>query len=90
MFYTYILYSGVLGKFYIGSTKDIANRLEWHNVKGHGFTSRGRPWVLEYFEAYETREEAKQREEQLKRWKNSKRIRSLIGKGTRGRGVLPT
>ena len=90
MYYTYILYSEQLGKFYIGSTNDLTNRMEWHNVKGHGFTNRGRPWDLKYFEEYETREEAKTREQQLKNWKNAERIRTLIEKGTRGRGVLPT
>jgi len=66
MYYTYVLWSAVLRKRYIGSTSDLAHRLEQHNAGLGTFTKRGIPWLLIYSEQYPTRRETEQRERQLK------------------------
>ena len=81
MFYCYILYSKKLGKYYIGSTSNLQGRLQRHNTSNHGFTSTGKPWELRYSENFETKQEAMQRELQLKKWKNRDLLEELIQNG---------
>ncbi|MCZ2459726.1 MAG: GIY-YIG nuclease family protein [Chitinophagales bacterium] len=57
-YYVYILWSEKLGKFYVGSTKDVENRLREHNKGESKFTSKGIPWVLVWQESVETNSEA--------------------------------
>jgi putative endonuclease len=78
MYYCYILYSIKLDKYYIGSTGDLEGRLQRHNTSNHGFTSTGKPWEVKYFESFETKFEALERETQLKNWKNRKALEGLI------------
>ena len=78
MFFVYIMYSQKIDKYYIGYTADIKDRLAKHNRKSNGFSSRGRPWTVVYSEEYESKNEAMEREKQLKRWKNRERRESLI------------
>lgn len=57
---------------YIGVTHDIFNRIQSHKNKNiPGFTSRYNCTKLVYFEQYPTRDEAYQREKQLKGWRRS-------------------
>ncbi len=77
-YYTYILYSEKLDKYYIGSTGALQDRLNKHNHSQKGFTSMGKPWILVYSEAYDSKEEAMAREKQLENWKNRERLESLI------------
>ena len=70
----YILQSQKDGRYYIGSTSDIEERLSYHNSGRSGYTSKYLPWVLKYYEDYETRAEAVQRERYLKFQKNTKRF----------------
>ena len=81
MFYCYILYSKKLGKYYIGSTSNLQGRLQRHNTSNHGFPSTGKPWELRYSENFETKQEAMQRELQLKKWKNRDLLEELIQNG---------
>ena len=46
MIYVYILYSDVLGKYYVGSTENVQKRLSEHNSGKSNFTSKGIPWVF--------------------------------------------
>ena len=77
-FYVYILFSDLLNKYYVGSTMEIAGRLEKHLSNHSGFTSRAKDWKLKYFEAFPTRSDAIKRELQIKRWKSRKMIEKLI------------
>jgi putative endonuclease len=79
MHYCYILYSEKLDKYYIGSTSNIEGRLSRHNSSSKGFTSTGKPWILKYYEVFESKKDAMQRELELKRHKSRKIIESLIG-----------
>ncbi len=58
MFYVYILLSEKTGKFYIGSTGDLEDRLFRHNSGWSKSTKSGRPWQLVYSETFSTRSEA--------------------------------
>ncbi len=77
-YFVYILYSEKLDKYYIGSSYDPRDRLKKHNRSHKGFTSTGKPWLLQYIETYNSKTEALIREKQLKAWKNRERIASLI------------
>jgi putative endonuclease len=74
----YILQSERTGRFYIGSTEDLARRLEEHR-RGQTASTRGRgPWKLVYQEEFESLLAAHRRELEIKRWKSSKMIEALI------------
>ncbi len=66
MFYAYILKSKMDGKCYIGSTKDLRNRLKKHNNGDVYSTKTRRPFELIYYEAYKAEHDARNREKQLK------------------------
>ncbi|MHB8105018.1 MAG: GIY-YIG nuclease family protein [Dehalococcoidales bacterium] len=70
MFYMYILQSEISNRYYIGSTKDIAVRLAQHNAGRSKSTRNYRPWKLVYTETFITINKARQRELQIKSWKN--------------------
>ena len=87
MFCCYILYSEKIDKYYIGSTSNIEGRLYRHNTSGKGFTSTGKPWVIKYFEGFETKRQAIQREMQLKKWKDRHKLEELIMMGSEHPGL---
>jgi putative endonuclease len=76
--YVYILYSEKLSKYYVGACTDIERRLYEHNIGHSKFTSIGVPWVLKYKESFETLQEAKKRETQIKKMKSRQYIEGLI------------
>ena len=66
MFIVYVIRSKVDGRFYVGMTENIENRLSQHN-NGMTFSTKGyRPWNLFFFEEFSTRVEARSREKYLK------------------------
>ncbi len=78
MYYVYILESIATGRFYVGSTQNIKNRLRKHNA-GHSRATKGyRPWRLVYYEEYSTRGDALRREYDIKRRKSRMFIENLI------------
>jgi putative endonuclease len=79
MFCTYVLYSGKLNKFYVGSTENVEIRLEQHNSGSVKFTSRGMPWVIKYTEEHPDRISAMKREYEIKRKKSRKYLEWIIG-----------
>ena len=65
-YFSYILYSAKYTRFYKGHCEDLAERLKQHN---HGHTKSTKPfipWEIVYFEEFETREEAINRERYFK------------------------
>jgi len=62
MFYTYILKSLKDGSYYKGSTSDLKERLAIHNKGKSKYSKAHRPFVVHYFEEFETRSEAYRRE----------------------------
>ncbi len=82
MFYTYILYSEKLNKYYIGSTNNVNQRLINHNQGMSDFTNKGIPWILKYYEVFDSRQEAVNREKQIKKKKSRIYIQYLISMNT--------
>ncbi len=80
MFTLYILYSEKMDHFYVGYTNNIERRLKEHNTVRGKFTDRGIPWKLVYSENYETKQEAKNREAEIKAKKSRTYIQQLIAK----------
>jgi len=78
MFYLYIIQSKRDRGYYIGSTGNIAKRLNEHNFGNTRYTKNKRPWELIYQEEYMTRSGAVTREKYLKRMKSKKYIDKLI------------
>ena len=82
MYTLYIIYSEKINKYYIGYSSDVEQRLRKHNNISKGFTNAGRPWILVYTESYGSKQEAADRERQLKNWKSRSRVEALIHKGS--------
>ena len=78
VFYTYILYSEKLNRYYVGSTGNLEERLTYHNSGYAKYTQKGVPWILVYEEEYSTRTEAVRREMAIKKKKSRKYIEWLI------------
>jgi putative endonuclease len=77
--YFYILYSEAAARYYLGhTTEPLAERIRKHNSDHRGFTGRFGDWALKYFEEYETKKRAYQRELEVKAWKSRARIKQLI------------
>ena len=66
------------GRFYVGSSEDLQDRLARHEGgRTHATKGRG-PWKLVYVEEHATRAEAVRRELEVKRWKSARRIALLV------------
>ncbi len=84
MFQTYILRSLKNGRYYVGSTKDIENRI-WEHNSGEAKSTKGLiPWKIVYTEIFETLSEARKREYNIKAQKSKVFIEQLISKSGRG------
>jgi putative endonuclease len=77
-FFTYILANRKNGALYAGHTDDIARRV-WQHREGLGaaYTRKYDIKRLVWMEAHETREGAKRREYQIKKWKRAWKIRLI-------------
>jgi putative endonuclease len=81
-YWIYVLQSESTGKIYIGQTEDLKQRVIQHNdadsfKSRHTYRNRG-PWKLVYNEEYQTREEARLREDELKGAKGRTWLKSFI------------
>ncbi len=77
-FYLYIIYSARIDKYYIGHSADLEHRLARHNTKHKGFTAKAKDWKIVYTEEYPSKEDAYERERQIKSWKDRDKIQALI------------
>ncbi|WP_297703080.1 GIY-YIG nuclease family protein [uncultured Eudoraea sp.] len=78
MFFVYMIESAVDNSFYIGQTKDLIKRVQYHNEGLSKYTSKKIPWKLVYTEEFNTRTEAIKRERFLKNQKNRTFYKRLI------------
>lgn len=78
MYYTYILKSSKTGRFYIGYTGDMSQRLEKHNAGYSRATKGGIPWQLVWSLESESKTEAIKLENTLKKLKNKKVLESIV------------
>ena len=66
MYYVYVLWSESHRMRYVGSCNDVEDRLREHNRGESRFTSGRRPWKVIHQENFQTRTEARKRENFLK------------------------
>ena len=78
MFYIYVLRSNKNGKYYVGATHHLENRLKEHNSGKIRSTKGLIPLEIIYTESYSTNTEARKRESFIKRRKSRKYIDSLL------------
>ncbi len=71
--WVYAIKSKLNGELYFGSTNDLRKRLKDHNDGKVMSTSRYKPWILLYYEAYKSEKLAKDREKKIKQHGNAKR-----------------
>ena len=76
-YWVYILRSGTTGRFYVGHTNDLKDRLRRHN-EGRTEVNKGRgPWQLLYQEGFPTRQATVARERAIKNQKSRSYIERL-------------
>ena len=80
MYYTYILFSSKLNRYYIGTTDNPIRRLEEHNSKHYenAFTTKGIPWELILAYQCQSSGNAYKLEAFIKRMKSKKFIEKII------------
>ena len=77
-FYTYIIFSKAIDRYYIGYTANLEKRLQKHNANHKGYTGRANDWKIVYFESCDSKEGAYARERELKKWKDRRQLEKLI------------
>ena len=77
-YFVYILQSCKNNKYYIGQTKDLEQRVEYHNSGYSKSTKSGVPWKLVFLKEFHTRSEAMKYELKLKKSKSKKYLEHLI------------
>ncbi len=75
----YILQSFKNGKYYIGHTNNIKNRLHRHNTARVKSTKKYLPWKIVHTEIYSTKSEAYRRELAIKKYKGGILFKRLLG-----------
>ncbi|MBK9152094.1 MAG: GIY-YIG nuclease family protein [Saprospiraceae bacterium] len=78
MFFVYVLYSEAFDRIYIGITDNLDRRLSQHNNGYNPPTKSFRPWKVVFYEQYETRSEARDKEKKLKTSSGRRYIRKRI------------
>jgi putative endonuclease len=81
MYCLYILRSHHTGKYYVGSTEDLARRLREHNgeLPNPGTsTVAGRPWELVFHAGYPSRTKALEAERFVKKMKSKRWLTKLV------------
>jgi len=77
-FYVYILQSETTGRYYVGQTEHLEERVAYHQANySKALRNRG-PWTLRHWEKYPTRSDAVRREQSIKRQKDRRFIEALL------------
>ena len=79
MFTVYILKNFKNGKYYVGQTENINNRIKRHNSGKVTSTRYFIPWEIIYTEDSPTRGEARKRENEIKNYKGGIKFKKLLG-----------
>ena len=80
MYYVYIIKSEKTGKIYTGSTEDLRKRISEHNIGKVVSTKTLRPWKIIYYEAFDSKNNARREELFLKTGKGRERVKWLLKK----------
>lgn len=78
MNYSYVLLSERDGKFYVGSTSDLRQRLREHNAGRVRSTAYRRPLRLVYYEACLSSQDAHRRERYLKSGRGGRYLKQRL------------
>ena len=78
MYYVYIIRSKKEKSYYIGYTSNLEDRINRHNQGRSGYTKRGIPWELVYFEECKDRREAMKREKEITSYKGGEGFKKLL------------
>jgi putative endonuclease len=78
MHYTYVLSSERDGRFYIGTTSDLRNRLKQHVQGRVRSTAYRRPLHLAYYEACHSADDAYRRERYLKSGRGGRYLKQRL------------
>ncbi len=78
MFYFYVLFSLKDGRLYKGATADLPKRVLRHNNGGTASTKNRRPLVLVYFEAFEQKSKAWEREAWSKSLEGGAELKEIL------------
>ena len=74
MFYVYLIESEKDGRYYIGYTSNLHERISYHNSDRSKYTKNKGPWKLIGYTTFKTRSEAMKEEKRLKGMKNKEYI----------------
>ena len=77
-YFVYILSSQKDGRYYIGSTSNVAARLIFHNNGLQRSTKSRMPLVLVYSETFTNKQDALKREKQIKAYKGGNAFKKLL------------
>ncbi|MBZ0204048.1 MAG: GIY-YIG nuclease family protein [Ignavibacteria bacterium] len=77
-FYTYIIKSKIIKRYYIGTCSNLELRLNRHNSGNSRSTKGYIPWEIVYSEEFENKSDAIKRENYQKRQKSVEFIEELI------------
>ena len=86
MYYVYIARSSRTGKYYIGYTRDIVERLKYHNSGKTKSLVKHIPLEIIRVEEYTTYGEARSRERQIKKYKSGETFKRLLNSPTPSAG----
>ncbi|MTB51768.1 GIY-YIG nuclease family protein [Lewinella sp. W8] len=75
--FVYVLYSPSKDRFYVGYTRQLADRFQRHQTGRSKSTKSGSPWLIVYLERFDNASVAYQRETQIKRRKSKDYLREL-------------
>lgn len=78
MFYVYVLKSERFDRFYIGNTNSLEFRLRDHNEGRVKSTKPYSPFIIVYYEVFNTRAEAVRRERAIKRMKRGNSFEIML------------
>jgi putative endonuclease len=77
LFHVYILRSTKTGRRYVGSCKNLVERLRRHNLGHSKATRHGMPWTLVHSEGFSSRAEAAERERNYKSGRGREELECL-------------
>ena len=89
--YVYIMASQRNGTIYIGATSDLIKRA-WEHRNGiiKGFTNKYRCKLLVWFQCFDSIEEARRRELQMKEWHRKWKLRAIEEMNPEWNDLYPT
>jgi putative endonuclease len=77
-YFVYIIDSLKDGTYYVGSTRDLNERIERHNQGRSKYTKAKKPWKIVFCEKHPDRSRASIREKEIKSRKSKSHIETLV------------